>query len=109
MRRIVGALFVMVLAVAPVTPVASGGERADWGITVAVGTEDNTLLLQNDAGFRLVVVDTETEIRGAGLRPMTLTDIRPGDHIDYAVTSFAGMWIADLLHVTPRRQAAALP
>ena len=108
MRWIVGPLVMMVLAVSPVAPAAVGGERADWGITVAVGTEDNTLLLRNDAGFRLVVVASEAEIRGAGLRPMTLTDIRPGDHIDYAVSPFAGMWIADLLHVTPQRQAAAL-
>lgn len=110
MRGILAALIVVVVAVAlPVVPVAVAGEQADWGKTVAVGPLSNTLLLQNDTGFRLIVVDTDAEIRGPALRPMTLTDIRVGDHVDYAATAFAGMWIADTLHVTPRLTKAALP
>jgi len=109
MRLILVALIVFTVAVGPVVPAAVAGEQADWGKTVAMGTINNALLLQNDTGFRLLVVDADADIRGPGLRPMTLTDIRLGDHIDYAFTLFGGMRIATTLHVTPPLQRAALP
>jgi hypothetical protein len=86
---------------------AAADERAEWGVAVSVGADSGsaTLLMRNDDGYHLVVVDAEASIVGAGLGAMTLTDIRPGDRIDYAVSTWAGADIAEALHVTPRRQA----
>jgi len=107
MRLVIGFLALAASILAPTT-VALADERADWGVAVsAVGAGEWTLLLVNDRGFRLIVVDTAAEIRGAGLGAMTLTDIQPGDRVDYAVSTWAGVDIADVLHVTPRRQAEA--
>ncbi len=97
-----GVLAIVLLAV-PATALAD--ERADWGVTVSVGWEDMTLLVQNDSGFALLVLDADATIVGAGLGPMTLTDIRPGDRLDYQVVDWAGMNVVDVLHVTPHRRA----
>ena len=97
-RGMFWALAVAVLA----TPTARADERADWGVVVAVGTEDSTLLLQADRVFRLVAVDPLGTIRGPRLHPLTLTDIRPGDRVDYAWSPWARTAVADLVHVTPR-------
>ena len=103
MRQAMGiAAMLALLVVAPA--VAVGDERADWGVAVSVGWEQHTLLLRNDDGFQLVVIDADATIKGAGLGAMTFTDIRPGDRVDYAVSDFAGMAIADTLHVTPNRR-----
>jgi hypothetical protein len=37
---------------------------------------------------------------------MTLSDIRPGDRVDYEVATWAGMSISDFAHVTPALRAA---
>ncbi len=89
--------------------VAAADERADWGTAVSVGADSGsyTLLLENDQGFSLIALDPFATIQGAGLRQMTFSDIRPGDRIDYAVASWAGMDVAEMLHVTPRRHANA--
>lgn len=89
------------------TPAVRADERADWGVAVWVAAADGTtLVLANDRGFHLVVVDTAAELSGAGLRAMALTDIHPGDRVDYAVSTWAGMDIADTLFVTPRHRLA---
>jgi hypothetical protein len=80
-------------------------ERADWGKVVATSVEDSTLLLENARGYQLVAVDPWAEIRAAGRVPMTLSDIRPGDRVDLEVTSWAGMLVSELLHVTPTVRA----
>ncbi|MBI3636797.1 MAG: hypothetical protein HY216_11415 [Candidatus Rokubacteria bacterium] len=102
-----GILAVLALLVVAAPAVAVGDERADWGVAVSVGWEQNTLLLRNDEGFQLIVVDTDATIQSAGLGAMTFTDVQPGDRVDYAVSDWAGMAIADTLHVTPNRRAEA--
>ncbi|MGH7389302.1 MAG: hypothetical protein ACREM3_07560 [Candidatus Rokuibacteriota bacterium] len=107
MRHVLGILVLAGFMITAATP-ALADERADWGVAVSVaGGDEPTLLVLNDGGFRLIVVDMAAEIHGAGLGPMTFTDIQPGDRVDYAVSTWAGMDIADTLHLTPRRQARA--
>jgi hypothetical protein len=75
-------------------------ERADWGRVVSTNWEDSTLLLQNENGFQLVVVDAAAEIRSAGNAPITLSDIQAGDRVDYEVAGWAGMDISEFIYVT---------
>jgi hypothetical protein len=80
-------------------------ERADWGKVVATNVEESTLLLENTRGYQLVAIDPWAEIRGAGQAPMTLSDIRPGDRVDYEVATWAGMSVSDFAYVTPALRA----
>lgn len=80
-------------------------ERANWGKVVATSVEDSTLLLENAQGYQLVAIDSWAEIRGAGQVPMTLSDIRPGDRVDYEVATWAGMSVSEFAYVTPARRA----
>jgi hypothetical protein len=80
-------------------------ERADWGKVVATNVEESTLLLENAQGYQLVAIDPWAEIRGAGQTPMTLSDIRPGDRMDYEVATWAGMSISEFAYVTPAVRA----
>src|SRR5262249_7195607 len=61
--------------------------------------------LENTEGYQLVAIDPMAEIRGAGQTPMTLSDIRPGDRVDYEVATWAGMSISDFAYVTPAGRA----
>jgi hypothetical protein len=82
-------------------------ERADWGVAVSIGAEAGsyTMLLRNDAGYHVVAVDPFATIETAGSGRATFTDIRVGDHIDYAVVTWAGANVAEMMIVTPRRHA----
>jgi hypothetical protein len=106
MRNMVRLLGLLGLVFAYNTP-AVADERAEWGIAVSVGADagSNSMLLENDGGYHLIVVDPTARIVGAGMGPMTYSDIRPGDRIDYAVATWSGMDIADVLYVTPMRHA----
>lgn len=108
MRHALGVLVLGALALLGAAPGALADERADWGVAVSVGVDTYTLLLENDRGYQLVVIDPFGTITAAGLGPTTLSDVRPGDRIDYALSTWAGMDIADTLQVTPRRQAGVI-
>ncbi len=101
LRSLVGCA--VILGVAVTSSLAD--ERADWGRVVATNWEDSTLLLANTSGTQLVVVDSSAQIRGAGHTPITLSDIRAGDRVDYEVASWAGMAISEFLVVTPTFRA----
>ncbi len=98
------------LIVALVWTVATGatasfaGERADWGRVVVVGSadEDALLLIENDRGMHTLFVDPYGEVRTRANKRTTLSRIKPGDHIDFAVSPWAGMQIVDLVVVTPQ-------
>ena len=60
---------------------------------------------QNATGYHLVAVDPYATIVAAGLGTATFSDIRAGDRIDYAVVTWAGADVAEMLMVTPRRHA----
>jgi hypothetical protein len=60
------------------------------------------LLIENDRGVQVLIVDPDAEMRMSAGGETSLAKINPGDHIDYAVSSWAGMQIVDLVHVTPR-------
>ena len=82
------------------------GERADWGRVVYIGTasEGPILLIENDTGIQALVMDPYGELRTVAGEQTTLAMIKPDDHVDFAVSTWAGMQIVDLVHVTPRPQ-----
>jgi len=106
MRHVIGVLGLVAVTLAAAPAVAD--ERAEWGVAMAVGAESGSaaLLMRNDRGYQLVVVDAAAAVHGVR-GAMTVTDIRPGDHVDYSVSTWAGMDIADVLVVSPRRHADA--
>ena len=101
LRGLAGCAMILGMAVTP----ALADERADWGRVVATNWEDYTLLLENSEGFQLMAVDPWAEIHGAGQVPMTLSDIRPGDRVDYEVVTWAEMAISEFVYVTPSLRA----
>jgi hypothetical protein len=107
MRQALGVAAFVILTMAMPASANFVEERAEWGVAVSVGADSGTpaLLVRNGTGYHLLVVDSSGTITGAGLGAMTFSDIRPGDRVDYAVATWGGMDIADVLHVTPRRQA----
>lgn len=107
MRQLLGTLMLAGWILAPV-PTALADDRADWGVALsAAGVGESSLLLVNDSGFQLIVVDRTAELQGAGGGSMTLTDIQAGDRVDYAVSTWAGMDIVNTLHVTSKRHTRA--
>lgn len=109
MSKFVGVLGLVTLVLSFAAPAALADERAEWGVAVSVGAEagDYAMLLKNDDGYHLVALDPFATIRGTGLAAMTFTDIRPGDRIDYAVATWSGMDVVEMLQVTPMRHAEA--
>jgi hypothetical protein len=95
------------VAVAVGTVAAFAGEQADWGKVVCIGSADEAaiLLIENDRGMRTLIVDPYGEVESHAKAPTTLAKIKPGDHVDFAVSAWAGMQIADLAVVTPHSQA----
>jgi hypothetical protein len=83
---------------------AFAGERADWGTVVCVGDDGPMLLIENDRGLQTLIVDPYGEVRVSGGEQTTLSKIKPHDHIDFAVSTWAGMQIVDLVHATPPSQ-----
>ncbi len=96
----------LVWAVATGVTVAFAGERADWGRVVCAGTasDGGLLLVENERGTHALIVDPYGEVRTGTPGRMTLATIKPGDHIDFAVSTWAGMQIVDLVVVTPHQQ-----
>jgi hypothetical protein len=94
----------MVWAVAAGVASAVAGEQADWGKVVAVGSasDGGMLLIENDKGVHAVVVDPYGMVRTNARKKATLASVKPGDHVDFAVSGWAGMQILDLVVVTPR-------
>ncbi len=81
------------------------GDRADWGRVMYVGDVDGAvLLIENERGIHFLVVDPNGELRTNAGQHTTLATMKPGDYIDFAVSLWAGMHIADLVVVTPRSQ-----
>jgi hypothetical protein len=99
-----------ILLAALVWTVATGaagsfaGEQADWGKVLCVGTarDGGMLVIENDRGVHAVVVDPSGEVRTNARKKTSLGTIKPGDHIDFALSSWAGMQIVDLVVIAPR-------
>lgn len=102
---VVLALGALVLGGWPVPGFAD--DRAEWGVAVAAGSSSASLLVRGAQGFRLVAVDSFATIVTTSNVPLTLSDIQPGDRIDYAVTTWAGMDVVEMLRVTPQQRAHA--
>jgi hypothetical protein len=87
---------------------AVAGERADWGKVVCAGTasDGGVILIENERGTHALVVDPYGEVRTGTRGRATLATIKPGDHIDFAVSTWAGMQIVDLVVVTPQVKLA---
>jgi len=109
MRRTRTTLAMLVLLLAADVSATWADDRAEWGVVVTIGDDIGAgLLLEKQGRFSVVALDPLTPIRGANLSPMTWTDLRPGDRVDYAVSVWAGMDIAELIHVTPQPRTAAV-
>jgi hypothetical protein len=82
------------------------GERADWGVVKYIGADSDgpILLIENDRGLHTLIVDPYGDIRTAAGTQATLSTINPDDHVDFAVSTWAGMSIVDLVYVTPGPQ-----
>jgi len=70
---------------------------------VAVGTTSDgaMLLIENDKGIQAIVVDPLGEVCMSNGKQTKFTTIKPNDHIDFAVSTWAGIQIVDLVHITP--------
>ena len=82
---------------------AFAGERGDWGKVLWVGTvsDGGMLLIENDRGVHAVVVDPYGEVRTNARKKTTLGMVKPGDHLDLALSTWAGMEIVDLVVIAP--------
>jgi hypothetical protein len=96
-------IVVLVWAVATGATGVFAGERADWGRVVAVGTMSDgaVLLIENDQGIQAIVVDPSGEVCMSTGKQTNFATIKPNDRIDFAVSTWAGIQIVDLVHVTP--------
>jgi len=105
MRRF-GAILLAALVWTVVTGPAGSfaGKQADWGTVLCVGTarDGGMLVIENDRGVHAVVVDPYGEVRTNAKKKATLGVLKPGDHIDFALSSWAGMQIVDLVVIAPR-------
>ena len=90
---------------------ARASDRADWGIVLAASAPDGdaTLLVENDRGVMLLAVDLLGDLRGPARARVQLQNIRPGDRVDFAVSTWGGTNVVDVLRVTPRRPVTARP
>ena len=97
------------LGLAAVVPASGAADRADWGVVISgdARTGNGALLVENDRGFALVAVGPSTRLFGPRLERRRLDSLRPGDRIDYAVSTWASLNVVDVIHVTPRRSLAA--
>ena len=69
------------------------------GVVLSVSWQQNALLLQTAEGFSLVAVDPAAKIDDAVGAIHSLSDLQPGDVIEYHGESFGGILIVDQLRV----------
>jgi hypothetical protein len=62
------------------------------------------ILIENDRGIYALVVDPYGEVRTNTNERTMLAAIKAGYHIDFAVSTWAGMQIIDFMVVTPNSQ-----
>lgn len=93
----------LIAAVFFVTPVAMAQQGTNplpnRGVVIAVGSEDGNLVLENNVGFHLVLLDTAAVVRDSYDAPVTLLDLRPGDKVEYLAQRWKGMTFATVLRV----------
>ncbi len=69
------------------------------GVVLSVSWQQSTLLLQTADGFSLVAAEPAAKIDDAVGAIHTLSDLQPGDVIEYHGESFGGILIVDTLRV----------
>ncbi len=82
----------------PLTPVMAQRVSTE-GVVLAVGWQQGTLLLETARGFSLVAVDPAAKIEDPLGVIQRLSDLQPGDMVEYSAESFGGMLIARELRV----------
>ena len=75
-----------------------------WGVVRAVGVADRHLLLQNNEGYEMVIVDEDAAIRNGQGAPLLLEDVRVGSEVEFAGRHWEGTTFAFSLRIN----AAAL-
>jgi len=69
------------------------------GRILAVGWQQGTVLLETHKGFSLVAVDPAAKIEDRLGTGRSLTDLQPGDVVECRIEPFAGIPIAEEIHV----------
>lgn len=75
------------------------------GTAYSVGAEEGSLLILKQGEFRLLTVGRGAVIRDGKGRPMALSDIRPGDSIEYWPESRKRDFVANTISVNSRPAA----
>jgi hypothetical protein len=78
---------------------ASAQHRFAEGRILAVGSEQGMVLLETHEGFSLVAVDPAAKIEDQLGTSRNLTELQPGDVVEYRIERFAGILIAEEIHV----------
>ena len=73
-----------------------------WATAIGAASDGAMILIENDTGIHILIVDPYGEVRISAGEQTTFTTIKPDDHIDFAVSTWAGMQIVDLVHITHR-------
>jgi len=69
------------------------------GRILAAGWQQGTVLLETDEGFSLIAVDPAAKIEDEQGTSRSLSDLQPGDFVECWIEPFAGMPIAQEIHV----------
>ena len=93
---------VVLAALAAATPVAADDLFIGWGVVRGVGWVDGNLLLQNNEGFELVVLDADATVRDSRGAAMLLKDVPLGSQVEFVGKPWAGLAFAYSLRVHSR-------
>lgn len=94
------AIFLAALTVAG--PVAGEETFFGWGVVRGVGWVDGNLLLQNNEGFELVLLDADATVRDSRGGAMLLKDVPLGAEVEFVGQPWAGVTFAHSLRVSSK-------
>jgi hypothetical protein len=101
MRKFFVTLFMAVAMLA--APAVALAEDFDsfygWGVVRAVGINDRHLLLQNNEGYEMVIVEEDAAIRDGRGSPLVLEDLHAGSEVEFAGRHWEGATFAFSLRV----------
>ena len=93
---------IFLAALAAATPAAADDSFIGWGVVRGVGWVDGNLLLQNEEGFELVLLDADATVRDSRGAALLLKDVPLGSEVEFVGTPWAGLTFAYSLRVNSR-------